>query len=675
MTGVALARELVLLGAESCFAEPRDAIPNPHAGFAGVHESRWAELGRRMRAWAELEGDDEPEGTDELEGAFELALRERLVAELDLGPAGVWLVLVAVAGELHPEVAAALALLGDSEQRLLASVAILARLLRASLGRAYADSVRELLGIGSPIELGIVEIVDAPEQPLTQRGLRLVPGELRTLLSQPGSLGADQRLGPILEPRARTPAYNPDLVAGVARLLGERALVALRCDRQRDGRQLALDVASHGGRDLQILELERTLPGLSELVRLRGGLPLLDVHRLDPAQTLAPSQLEQLAARLGGLLLLVDARRAVGKIATVDVPQLDVRACARAWREVLGEDRRALAEDLALRFRVGHAEARQAVREAEVACAIGGRADPLTGHELTRALREHGARHMGRLVTRLTTEARLEDLVVPDPVAATLRDVIGWYRSAPRVERDWSLPRTGDRGRGLSCLFSGSPGTGKTFAAQCLANELDLNLYRVDLSQVVSKWIGETEKSLSRIFDEAEAGHGILLFDEADVLFGRRTEIKDAHDRYANVEVGYLLQRMEAFSGLAILTTNLRGNVDPAFLRRLRFVLEFPLPDATQRETLWRRALPGEPHVGAIELEPLIARFKLSGGLIHNIGLAAAHLAAAEGEAVETSHLILATHRELGKVGMARAPSDFGPLAELAREAIARGRS
>nr|WP_242595071.1 ATP-binding protein [Corallococcus exiguus] len=220
-------------------------------------------------------------------------------------------------------------------------------------------------------------------------------------------------------------------------------------------------------------------------------------------------------------------------------------------------------------------------------------------------------------------------------------------------------------GRGLSCLFSGSPGTGKTFAAQCLASALGLNLYRIDLSQVVSKYIGETEKALSRVFEEAEAGHGILLFDEADALFGKRSEVKDAHDRYANVEVAYLLQRMESFEGISILTTNLRSNMDTAFLRRLRFVLEFPMPDASMRTSLWQRSLPPATRwAPGLDLRHFVERFSLAGGSIYNIGVAAAHLAASEPDGlVRIDHLVRATYRELEKVGLGRSREDFGPLA------------
>jgi SpoVK/Ycf46/Vps4 family AAA+-type ATPase len=272
---------------------------------------------------------------------------------------------------------------------------------------------------------------------------------------------------------------------------------------------------------------------------------------------------------------------------------------------------------------------------------------------------------MGRLVTHIPSRAAFDSLIVPASLRETLADIVGFYRAAPRVRAEMGLSGASPLGRGLSCLFSGSPGTGKTFAAQCLASALGLNLYRIDLSQVVSKYIGETEKALSRVFEEAEAGHGILLFDEADALFGKRSEVKDAHDRYANVEVAYLLQRMESFEGISILTTNLRSNMDTAFLRRLRFVLEFPMPDASMRMQLWQRSLPTTARwASGLDLQPFVERFTLAGGSIYNIGIAAAHLAATEPDGLlRVEHLVRATYRELEKVGLGRSREDFGPLA------------
>ena len=332
-------------------------------------------------------------------------------------------------------------------------------------------------------------------------------------------------------------------------------------------------------------------------------------------------------------------------------------------------------EEILSRPRINLAEVRAVRREAESELRIARSKDNCapTAQDLARSVRAHGARRMGRNVVLVRSEASLDQLVVSASLRDQIDDILNWYRASARVYSEMKMAETSRLGRGLVCLLSGPPGTGKTFAAQCLANELDLNLYRIDLSQVVSKYIGETEKALAKVFDEAEAGHGILFFDEADSLFGRRSAVKDAHDRYANIEVGFLLQRLEAFEGVAFLATNLRSNLDPAFVRRIRFLLEFPMPDHAMRQRLWEQALPGaafrEP---GLDFESLAEQFRLSGGSIHNIGLAAAHLAATTpGGRVTIRHLVRATYRELEKSGLSRSPAEFRELAELLPEAVA----
>jgi SpoVK/Ycf46/Vps4 family AAA+-type ATPase len=213
----------------------------------------------------------------------------------------------------------------------------------------------------------------------------------------------------------------------------------------------------------------------------------------------------------------------------------------------------------------------------------------------------------------------------------------------------WGFGARSSRGLGVCALFAGPSGTGKTLAAEVLANDLRLDLYRIDLSQVVSKYIGETEKNLGAVFEAAERGGAILLFDEADALFGKRSSVKDSHDRYANIEVSYLLQRMESYRGLAILTTNQRAALDQAFLRRLRFVVTFPFPDATQRASIWARVLPDRTPTTGLDVERL-ARLNVTGGSIRNIALHAAFLAAAEARPVGMAQLLQAARRECAKI-------------------------
>jgi SpoVK/Ycf46/Vps4 family AAA+-type ATPase len=227
-------------------------------------------------------------------------------------------------------------------------------------------------------------------------------------------------------------------------------------------------------------------------------------------------------------------------------------------------------------------------------------------------------------------------------------------------------------GRGLAALFNGPSGTGKTMAAGILARALGLDLYRIDLSNVVSKYIGETEKSLARIFAAAEASSAILFFDEADALFGKRSEVKDAHDRYANIEVSYLLQRMESYNGIAVLATNFRQNLDQAFARRLQVTIEFPLPHSTDRERMWRRLLPVEaPQDDDVDLGFLARQFALTGGAIKNCAVAAAFAAAADGSSISMRHLIHAVAKELTKLSQPIVRTQFGPYGDVLRGSTA----
>jgi vesicle-fusing ATPase len=229
-----------------------------------------------------------------------------------------------------------------------------------------------------------------------------------------------------------------------------------------------------------------------------------------------------------------------------------------------------------------------------------------------------------------------------------LQELVRHVRHRTQVYERWGFGARTTRGLGVTALFAGESGTGKTLAAEVLARELGLDLYRIDLAATVSKYIGETEKNLRRVFEAAEASGAVLLFDEADALFGKRGEVKDGHDRYANLEVAYLLQRMESYRGLAILTTNLRSNVDRAFLRRLRFVVQFPFPDPPQRAEIWRRMFPDSAPLDGIDFAAL-AKLAASGGSIRAIALSAAFEAAEDGTAITPAHVLRAARVEYAK--------------------------
>ena len=363
------------------------------------------------------------------------------------------------------------------------------------------------------------------------------------------------------------------------------------------------------------------------------------------------------------LLLEVD-RRAVEAAAAaapheplvilLEEPGLELRT--RLWQSLLppgdqiepGE-----LERLAAAFQFPPGRIRRAIRHAQAevaALAPGQRA--LTAPALENACRWIGSAAMSPLAQKLSQPYTLSDLVVPDALRTELGLAVSWVRHQRKVLETWGFARRIPFGSGLTALFSGAPGTGKTMAAQVLARELGMDIYRIDLSRLMSKYIGETEKNLARLFDDAHASGGILFFDEADAIFGKRSEVRDAHDRYANVEIGYLLQRMEEHDGVTILASNRMRDMDEAFVRRFHFILNFPLPGEPDRYRIWQGMFPAEAERDPdLDLRPFARHFEISGGEIRNVVLAAAFFAAAENRPIGTSQLKRALRRELSKNG------------------------
>jgi len=394
--------------------------------------------------------------------------------------------------------------------------------------------------------------------------------------------------------------------------------------------------------------------------------------------------LERLVAERGWLLFLsVDDAAAVrGWFAAhqrveIELPLAAQEERARQWATLLtGEgvpaaDAGRAAEALAARFRLTPGKAAEAVQHA-----AGARLREPGDADWWRTLHRSAARvsapRLGELARKVEPLYRWGDIVLPEPRLDLLRDVLRHVSYRRRVMEEWRFTDTMSQGKGLNALFSGPPGTGKTMAAEIVAGELGLDLYRIDLATVVSKYIGETEKNLAAIFHEAQHSDCILFFDEADALFGKRSEVKDAHDRYANIEINYLLQQMEAYEGIAILATNLRQNLDEAFLRRIHVSVDFPLPGPDDRLRIWRAVLPPQaPRADDLDLPHLARAFDLTGGNIRNIALAAAYLAAEAGAPIGMAQLVRATHRELEKIGKRSVREQFGPYFHLLEPAPA----
>jgi SpoVK/Ycf46/Vps4 family AAA+-type ATPase len=285
--------------------------------------------------------------------------------------------------------------------------------------------------------------------------------------------------------------------------------------------------------------------------------------------------------------------------------------------------------------------------------------------DLLASCRLQSNRKLSTLASRITPHYTWSDIVLPADRLRQLKEICSAVEYRSIVYDQWGFDEKLSLGKGLSLLFAGPSGTGKTMAAEVIARELGLELYRIDLSTVISKYIGETEKNLSRIFDEAATSNAVLFFDEADALFGKRSEVRDSHDRYANIEINYLLQKMEQYEGTVILATNLRKNMDDAFVRRIQFTIEFPFPAYDQRLAIWQKVWPAATPREGLDLEFMARRFEIAGGNIRNIALSAAFLGAEDSGMVKMKHLIRATWQEHQKMGKVIMEGEFGQYGEF----------
>jgi hypothetical protein len=499
----------------------------------------------------------------------------------------------------------------------------------------------------------------------SSQGLTSVPLHIdeRVLHYLAGVNRMDQRLEPVLHYRPGPDwlaeehwTLATETIATVENGLPQDFAVHLCGDDAAGQERIAALIAHRAERELFVLRMEDTPPAGAELDQFlalwnREALLLPAYLLLQWERDTPTAAAKQLVARLPGPLMIasrepLQLHRAVE---TYEVNKTGPTGQKHMWEIALGPaaaSMNSMIDEVSEQFRLS-AETIVSLGTAKLTReSIGSEQMP---ERLWNVCRSVTRPRLETLAQRIKPVSDWEDLILPELQMQMLRQLAAQSRHRMTVYERWGFAEKGQRGLGISALFSGPSGTGKTLAAEVLAADLRLDMYRIDLSSVVSKYIGETEKNLKEVFDAAETGGVLLLFDEADAIFGKRAEVKDSHDRYANIEVGYLLQRMESFQGLAILTTNIKSSLDKAFQRRLRFVVDFPFPDVTQREAMWARAFP--PRTPTEGVEPArLANLNMSGGNIRNIAMNAAFLAAEAASPVRMEHVLQATQLEAVKV-------------------------
>jgi hypothetical protein len=585
---------------------------------------------------------------------------DRVAAALGLAPVEVDLVVLAGLVEEHEGYSAAFRRVNPLGEPY-PTVGLAAQLL--CVDGVERARLRDLLECGAAVASGVIAVEGAgpfPERALrvgerlwpALHGIDVWPAALR----RPAAAGGPDGLEEWLESAPATRAAT-----ALERRAPVTVLVTADSERVAVGRALALAGAAAAPleADAWTTELLR-LAGVHALARDR--VPILVVPRPDgPTTAAAPDPGDHpgpvvVCARTG-----VFAPRGTRPVLAVHAEPLSARALRRLWSAALPELADA-APALAARHTVEPSDAAEAAADARAVSALDGRRVRVADVAPSIGVRAGLSLSAGVKLVRPT--AGWEQLVLGADRELQLREALARLRHQSVVLDEWGFLAGRPGARGVRMLFAGPPGTGKTLSAEVLAGALGADLLVVDVSRVVSKWIGETEKNLAEVFDAAERAQAVLFFDEADALFGRRTEVSDAHDRYANLETAYLLSRLERFEGLAVLATNLRQNIDPAFTRRLEFAVDYEEPSAAEREALWRCHLPERaPLAGDVDLAQLARLYPVVGGVIRNAATAAAFLAAAEGCEISRRHLVAAIRREYGKSGRAfpGSPTDRSP--------------
>ena len=560
--------------------------------------------------------------------------------------------------------------------------------LEIGAARPTAAAARRRLTPGAPLLHHLLVTVEDPERPFLSRGLR-VPDRVTAHLL--GGDDPDAALTDLLADITPAPGSLADDLGRV--LTGGVRLVYLRDHGRRTGTAVAAAALHAADRGVLGLDLQRlaSRPAPEELVRVAGREALLRGCGIvaEPVEALtegAADALRRLASlsedasqppgpagpQPGSRPALSVPVLLAGDVSwdpawsrevplTAESPRLAPTDRERLWTTALGD-----ATSVPLHLHLGPGQIGRAVRWAQLTATLDER--PVDRGLLQAGARAQNAAGLERLSRRVEPAVGWTDLVLTDAVSMQLRELAARARHREKVLTEWRMRPGGGRGIGVAALFAGDSGTGKTMSAEVIAGELGLDLYRVDLATVVDKYVGETEKNLEKIFTQAAGVNGVLLFDEADAVFGKRSEVRDAHDRYANIESAYLLQRMETFDGLAILSTNLRANIDEAFTRRLDCIIDFPTPTEELRLQLWTNCLaPPLPLGDDLDLSFCASAFELTGGNIRSAATTAAYLAAAADRPVGMAELITAVEQEYRKLGRLVLEREFGRYLALLR--------
>ncbi|WP_432742690.1 ATP-binding protein [Streptomyces sp. JH002] len=649
-------------------AERRRTDPDPDDAFRGLYLSeeriQWLlDEGRPAGGSApgDIDEDDEPAEPSRLN-----ALR----ATFGLSRRDVDILLIALLPDLDDRFEAFYGYLNDDVTRRRPSIGLALGLCGVSPADATA---RDHFASGSPLIDGGLLLTEDTDRPFLTRALR-VPDRVTSHLL--GSDTPDPRIAHLLT-REDAPFPGDAADALTTALTRGVRLVHLKSPLGGAAHSMATQALRNAGKSTLTVNLHRLAedPAPSQAVRtLIREARLTDAGLIcSPLEALLPHHVPtlRLLTQSGPPLILTgsipwDADWSSDQPLHLAAPRVEPSQRADIWTAAHG---RPVPADLNLTdllspFLLTPSQLAGAARTAAQSALLTD--GVLRPEHISAGARAQNAAGLDRLARRIEPSVTWDDLVLPADALTQLHELAARARHRDQVLGTWSMRPGGGRGRGVSALFAGDSGTGKTMSAEVIAADLGLDLYTVDLATVIDKYVGETEKNLERIFTEAAGINGVLLFDEADAIFGKRSEVKDAHDRYANVESAYLLQRMESFDGLAILSTNLRANLDDAFTRRLDLVIDFPLPDAEDRRRLWTKSLGTHvPLSPDLDLDFCAESFELAGGNIRSIAITAAYLAATAGTEITMPLLIRATQREYQKLGRLTLASEFGSYMNL----------